>query len=317
LLVALEGEGSPSTGGAQARWDRYRAAFERVGDRVARVIVFVRPNEAEVLVDGKSLGKRVSGRYFAVLPGQHTWTARLDGYQTDEVTHSVRAGDMPDVTLALRERGVERAMKPPPARGQPDLGAACDADCEERIGLKLRRDLEHWVRHRMEPTLALTAGGLLSAGFTADVGPGFWVGGEARWGAPDGVGFSVGIEVRTLLPTQGGVRSNGKPMDISLVTAGIAPCVRYRWGMGCAVVDAGVSIAGGPPPLSFPQGSCLAMLGVGPRLAIDLPIFGPLAARAFADLRFSPLDTGYVNQGAPTWRSPLVSGLFGVGVAFR
>lgn len=171
----------------------------------------------------------------------------------------------------------------------------------------------------MDPTLALVAGGLISAGFTVDVGPGFWIGGEARWGAPEEVGFSLGAEVRTLLPANADTQPDGEKFELSLIDLGAAPCLRYKWALGCAIVDFGVTIPGRLPGQTFDSDvPILAMFGFGPRLAADIEIVERVGVRAFADLRFSPLTSfGYDINGESVWDSPLVCGILGLGLSFK
>jgi len=122
LSRAIDRAPSPAQGGTlQDPWKRYRAALERVSDRVARVIVLVQPASAEVLIDGESLGVQKSGHFIAVLPGTHTWTAKLDGYDDATVTHTVASGDVPDIALTLKLRVV---APPAPLQAAPPAGAA-------------------------------------------------------------------------------------------------------------------------------------------------------------------------------------------------
>jgi hypothetical protein len=173
-------------------------------------------------------------------------------------------------------------------------------------------------RKKMDPTLMLIAGGLASAGFTADVAPGFWVGGDARWRDKEEYGFQLGLEVRTLLPAKTAIREDGKPFEVSLVALAVSPCGRYKWVSGCAVIDAGVSIAGGPSPIFFTHSPALLMLGAGPRLAVDIPISERFGVRVFADLRISLLPgTGYDYEDISVWDDPRVSGIMGVGMSFK
>jgi hypothetical protein len=338
LIYALEGEPPNAVKGAR-QWKRYHAALERVSQRVARAIVSVRPNAAEVFVDGRSLGRFVSGRIFALLPGEHTWSATLEGYQGDAMTHRPRAGDVPDIALELRE---QKAAPPAalPQRATSGNGSAATSGngsaatsgnrspappraqpaCGDRIREKLQHESGSWYPGgHQDPALALLAGGLMSAGFTADLGAGLWLGGEARFRDTERLGGSLGLETRALLPAKAGARPDGRGLGISLVGGALVPCLRYGWALGCAVVDVGVAIASGPGLLSPPGGPFSAALGIGPRLAISLPISGRVGVRVFADLRFSPLSqaAGYRHDGAAAWHDPPLSAVFGLGLSLR
>jgi hypothetical protein len=337
LLYSLNGEVQNPPGHPVGIWKRYREAFERVTQRVARVFLTVQPPEAEVFLDGRSVGTFASGRHFGVLPGKHTWTARLEGYDDPApVRHSARAGDLPDVVLILVPHPPPEpaaVAAPPPVSvpvrvPAPTPWPAPEPPCKGAMNVRMSPDMcrlfSTLYRKKMDPTLMLLAGGIASVGFTADVAPGFWLGGEARWRDKEEVGFQLGLEFRTLLPATGSFRSTGQPLTVSLVALALSPCGRYKWVSGCAVVDAGLSIAGGPPPLSFDKGPLLFMLGMGPRLAVDIPINERFGVRAFADLRFSPLrsDLGYPDLSRTDgkvagWRHPPVSGILGLGMSFK
>lgn len=357
LLDALAGEVPSAPPPAPAMWRRYRRAADRVDRRIARVLLLVSPPAAEVFVDGRPVGSHASGRAFAVLPGQHTWTAKLPGFADATVTHAARAGDFPDIALLIPgwppprpdtpPQGAEHegaeigateraapAREPVPARGArakgaPAPAASCaspapagrDAAGGACLSVEGCGPAGASPRGRTDPSLVLVGGGLLSAGFTPDAGPGFFVGGEVHFRRREAWGFSVGADVRAVLPAKGGVRArDAKPLDISLIAVAITPCVRYRWAMACVFVDPGGTIAGGSGPLSFQEDNpVLFVVGVGPRLALDVPVVERAGLRAFADLRVSPLrsDVGYVIDRVSTWTQPRVSGFFGAGVSFE
>lgn len=93
-------------------WKTYKATLARVLERVAVLWVTVHPREARVLLDGRPLG-RADGRSFAVEPGAHTITARLDGYEDKVHPVAVRGGDVPHVHLRLTPKQAGEAPKAP------------------------------------------------------------------------------------------------------------------------------------------------------------------------------------------------------------
>lgn len=323
LLEALAGEVPAAPPPAAAMWARYRRAAARVDRRIVRVLLLVSPPAATVLLDGHPLGSHVSGRSFAVLPGEHTWTARLPGFADATVTHTARAGDFPDIALFISGWSPPPPNLPappvaPPARPEPREPSDAVKGAGSSQGKQGVIAAPTW--RNMDPNLVFLAGGLLSAGFTADVGPGFFVGAEAHFNRKEDWGFSVGADVRAALPTWTATRpKSGKPFEVSLIALSAAPCVRYRWVMGCAFIDPGISVGGGPPPLSAEKSFVLFMLGMGPRLAADILVTEHVGIRAFADLRFSPLrsDLGYRMDGELLWLHPPVSGFFGLGATFQ
>jgi hypothetical protein len=213
---------------------------------------------------------------------------------------------------------------PPPAPAHPPPDPV--EPCAIAGGIPMRVDLCNAFRAvlpRMDPTFGVMVGGALSLGFTADVGPGLFLAGEAHWRRKEEWGFHLALESRFFFPTKGGVATNGEVLDVTLLDFAVVPCARYKWVLGCALIDAGATFASGEA-LSGPEVENrglrpLFMFGLGPRLAVDVPITEHVGVRAFADLRFSPLPpTGYRENGVVvTWGHPPVSGFLGLGASFK
>jgi hypothetical protein len=324
LRLAQEQEPGPGGGGGRGPWKRFADAIERLERRVARVLVVVSPPGAEVFLDGARLGNDRSGRYVTVAPGQHTWKARLAGHVEVMLTHTARGGDYPDVRLTL-------SALPPSAQPCDEACRAAMREAGERIGeARARAEMEAVMQRqveaavelvygrRVDPSLSLIAGGLLSVGLTLDAGPGFFLGGEARWRKFDEVGFSLGLEVQTLLPGKVYTLSNGANATVTQIVVAAVPCVQYKWLSGCVFGDVGMLIGGSDRPVGFPDGGILVTAGFGPRLAVQFPFAERFMVRAFSELRVSPIDTGFFDIYTPEarWGNPLVTGLFGLGLSF-
>ena len=325
LTLALEREVPAAPSPSPELWSRYRAGMQRLLRRLALVLVSVQPPNAEVLLDGHSFGKNVSGRLFAVLPGKHTWTARLPGRPEVSVLQTVHGGDVPDLLLALPSEAT-----PPPR--VPAEKAACEAcrpapgppvePCPAAGGVVMTVDLCNAFRavlRSMDPTVGVVAGGMLSLGFTADVGPGFFLGGELAWARKEEWGFHLELDARAVLPTKGWQSpTSGRVLDVTFIDFALVPCARYKWALGCIFVDPGMIWAGGPATEGTDTSKSVRfMLGVGPRLAVDIPITARFGVRAFADLRVTtlpPVSYLFFDQG---WREPPVSGFVGLGVSFK
>lgn len=340
LLQALEQEVRASPPAVRDRWKRFHAAMGRVERRIVRVLLLVSPPHADIFLDGAPLGPYLSGRTFGVSPGKHTWVARLPGQPDVVVVQDGRGGDFPDIALFVPGwmPGVFGVLPTsPPAPPPPAPPAPAPAypvtqvePCDAADNLPMSVDVCNALRirwRRMDPTLGLVAGGLLSLGFTPDVGPGFFVGGEAHWrrqGQVEDWGFQVGAEARFVMPTYGGTSRNGElDISITLMELAVAPCVRYKWALGCAVVSPGMTLAGGTlteTPETKDEGpQPLFMLGIGPRLGVDIPVAERFGIRLFGEVRFAPLPPGgyHVNGAYYIWTEPAVSGVLGLAAAYR
>ena len=178
----------------------------------------------------------------------------------------------------------------------------------------------------MDLTIALSASALMTAGFTADVGPAFQIGAEARyedW-------FSLGLEVRGVLPSKVYARelydptiaySSERQVDVSQLSALLVPCIRFAtYFAGCGVAQAGSILS--QSPVSAQWGPSF---GFGPRFAIEVPLGERFAAFAFGEALFTPgtviaFDLGGPNgEPAPNvvWRQSVVSGFFGAGLSVK
>jgi hypothetical protein len=176
------------------------------------------------------------------------------------------------------------------------------------------------VLQPMDPTLGIVLGGALSLGFTPDVAPGFFVAGELHWRRKEHWGFHLALEPRVFLPSQVALSPSGKPVYITFFDVAAVPCARYKWVLGCAFVDMGATFLSGPSlEGTGSNGLSLFMFGLGPRLAVDIPITERFGVRAFGDVRFLPLPPVSYKYGplGAIWTDPLVSGFVGLGISFH
>jgi hypothetical protein len=203
------------------------------------------------------------------------------------------------------------ACPKPPAPPPPE--PRCDAACMQKVEKAL---CEKYGRC-MDLTLAVMAGGLMSAGLTLEVGPGAWLGFEVKrdW-------FSIGVEVRGMFPAAAQRYFASPPnSDFFSFSGLLVPCARWKWLFGCAFVEAGSFV------FTIPGGSkgdySNLLLSVGPRAGVDVPIGAGFSGRAFADLAIRPYLPGVTvtdlndpDQPTLEWRLPLASGFFGLGIAW-
>ena len=178
----------------------------------------------------------------------------------------------------------------------------------------------------MDLTITLSAAALLTAGFTADVGPGIQIGAGLRrdW-------FSIDLEVRGVFPSAAWARApilpdkptNPQHFDLSQLSAQLVPCVRFAtYFAGCGVVGVYTLIAHNSLATVFPLG-----FSIGPRFGGELPLGDTFALFGFAEALFAPGQpfVGYRDPSAPgkddaanvVWRQSLVSGFFGAGVSVK
>ncbi len=171
----------------------------------------------------------------------------------------------------------------------------------------------------MDLTIALSASALMTAGFTADVGPAIQIGAEARyqdW-------FSLGLEVRGVLPSRiyaRGVLDKTNPysseryLDASQVTGLLVPCFRFKvYFAACAVGQVGTIITQSPV-----DSHILGSFALGPRLALELPLGERFAAFAFGEALFAtPSDRVGLRPGRAERRAGAqrrMDAIGGVGV---
>lgn len=197
-----------------------------------------------------------------------------------------------------------------PAPPQYILPPTCDDRCMDEVARR--------VRARLDPpmTFAVTVmvGSLLTVGWTADPGPGAWLGFEVRrrW-------FSLGLEARALFPART-LSFGDYTADAAAFSGLVVPCAHVKVLSGCAFIEAGSYIFTIP---GRPAGVTDTVLSFGPRAALDAPIAGGFSVRGFVDLAFHPYSpifgarlTTAADSKVVRWTTPLVSAFFGLGIGW-
>jgi len=198
-------------------------------------------------------------------------------------------------------------------RGQEEI-----RDLQEKVSLLVKRVdvLEGASRENrrkkgdMDLSYALSAGALLTANLTSNVGPGVWVAADLRVKV-----FSVGIELRTVLPSA--VFVGKHDLDYSQYLVHITPCGRYSYFFGCVVGGAGFQVmADTNYPSVGPNTGIFPALQLGGRLGVEAP-FGdlPVGARLWGEVLYTNPQSSfdYVDSGQ-SWQRPDVSAFFGLGL---
>ena len=147
-------------------------------------------------------------------------------------------------------------------------------------------------------TWSLLVGAAGAFGVAPVVTVGFPLGVEARWRD-----VSLEVEGRVDLPASG--TFDGGSLQTELVSGGVAPCYRIRFGGLCGVLVAGVDRLTGSAFSTNAQGSS-AYVAIGPRLLADLPIGGPFFGRLQFDLRIPLVYPAAVASGQQLWTTSVV-----------
>lgn len=176
----------------------------------------------------------------------------------------------------------------------------------------------------MDVTIGLSGLALMTAGLTADAGPGFGIMADVR-----GEVISLGLELRGVLPARtvasnpipGKVKNGDAEFDLSQWTALLVPCARWKFLVGCGVAQAGVFNWKN----RFEEGT-LPVLSFGPRVGLDIPLGDQFGVFGFAEALFAASQAGldFDRPGTPDgtpknaeWTQSIVSGFFGVGASVR
>jgi hypothetical protein len=170
---------------------------------------------------------------------------------------------------------------------------------------------------RMTFPYAVAAGAVLSLGYGLDAGFGMVASFQWRPVEP----FSAGIDLRFMFPVKwaewGPVETAPKHvLNATVISAQLAPCVRWKVLVGCAVADAGMLLI---TANYSSQIEVFPRLAFGPRVGFDVPLSERIAVRLFVDLLVNPLDQGILwgDPGKPKDEitEATVSGFVTAGVA--
>jgi len=191
----------------------------------------------------------------------------------------------------------------------------CDAACMEKIEARLCAKYGRC----MGPTLTVMGGGLITLGWTLNVGPGAWLGGEARWDQ-----FSLGVEARGMFPES---MARGYVLetlsDLVSFSGLVVPCGRWKIFFACGFVEAGVVIYTAPGRADGRGDVSDFLFAFGPRAGLDIPLARGFSIRTFADLPIHPyLPVGVITDGDDPNKTvhrvgvPIVNGFVSVGLAW-
>ena len=178
----------------------------------------------------------------------------------------------------------------------------------------------------MDLTVTLSTAFVLTAGFTADVGPAVQLGGGLRYDW-----FSLDLELRGVFPGRvvaselldPNVPRPPRPFDLSQMSAQLVPCARFAtYFAGCGVVGAYVLVKQDRTQ----QGTYFNPgWSIGPRFGVEVPFAQRFAVFGFAEALFAPLYAYHEYADFPEqedspgirWDQSIVSGFFGAGVSVK
>ncbi|MBK8255735.1 MAG: hypothetical protein IPK82_24095 [Polyangiaceae bacterium] len=176
---------------------------------------------------------------------------------------------------------------------------------------------------QMDLTITLSTALLMTAGFSADVGPALQIGGGIRrdW-------FSLDLELRGVFPARAvasdqlnaAIPREPREFDLSQLSAQLVPCVRFATYLaGCGVIGVYALIT-----QDRTQGTDFYPgWSVGPRFRAEYPFAERFAVFGFGEALFTPYQQGVAYETLPgqpdtpgiSWRLSIVSGFFGVGAS--
>lgn len=198
---------------------------------------------------------------------------------------------------------------PPPSSRAP---AICDARCIDEVARRITKGDPRRATFASDIALTVAAGGLFTAGFASEVGPGIWLGFSAQRGW-----LSIGLEARGVLPAATITYEPGRSSYATTTSGLLVPCARYEVLSGCAFVEVG-SLLFTIPGHSSAETNVLFALG--PRAAVDIPIGAGFSVRVLAELALHPYlpvfrvrTTAAPDAPIARWVAPIASGVFGAG----
>jgi len=155
----------------------------------------------------------------------------------------------------------------------------------------------------------------MTMGFTADVGPGAYLGAEIR----PFEAFSFELQLRGIFPARVVAADPIDPMepygtpkepDFSSVTMLLMPCFRYSYFMGCGVAQFGFNVWQTPADIVLGPS-----IGAGPRIGVEIPFLERFAVRVWGDVIFQVPNTHRLDDVNLQWTQSPVVGMLGAGLA--
>jgi hypothetical protein len=178
----------------------------------------------------------------------------------------------------------------------------------------------------MDLSVSLSTYVMMTAFLSADVGPAVGVAGDVR-----GEIFGVSAELRVALPSRtyarepiaGATSTRPADFDLTQITALLVPCARYKWFVGCGVVQFGWFIMN-----SVTDTEDSATFGFGPRLGFEVPFAERFAFFGFGEVLFAPQPRVYrfvlpipdhpeVTPNNTKWTQSVASAFLGAGLSIK
>lgn len=273
--------------------ERRKEAWARVRPHVATLIVAVNPSDAEITIDGRSIGAGRTSHILFLPPGDHRIRAHLPDYADAEQSTTIPRGEIAKVSLRLSQR-----FPPPPP---PPLVVPAESP-----GPKVSADAPAPEAQR-RAALQLGLGATPILAFGAE--PGAGTGGSLDFTVRSG-DFSGGLEGRLsgaqVIDGDAAVRTWRAGLSLSLC-GHMAPF--YLCGVGgmarlWAMKDPRIKRIEEQDPSS-------GLIGLRP--GVEWHIGERFALRAYGELTATLGRPSVWLDGDQYWAAPPVSALVGVG----
>lgn len=170
----------------------------------------------------------------------------------------------------------------------------------------------------MNVSFFLSAGALVSAGYTADFGPGLIVS-AAMQPAP---WLSIALEPRLMFPSRAVAQETLDPsrpllgkrdFDVSNLSAALVPCAHLGLFLVCGVALVSYSIQ-----KSTVLETDATVYALGPRLGLRIPLGSTLALSGFAEALFVPEPAAIAFDDInAVWKQSPISAFFGGALSFK
>ena len=267
-------------------------AFEAVRLEVCRLTIRVNRMGAELSIDGRVIEESATGAdVIFVDPGEHTITARLEGYEEASQVMTAEKGGVATVSLELR--AIEAPPAPPPPPSSPPPAPASRDEVTAKRSPFLPSDI------------AVSAGAGTVWGLAPSAAPALGPSASAslRWKVTPSVMVSVAGSFTAFWSLPAG--QQGTALYGDAYVGGIHGCGQWRWVFGCALVN--IATVEYRLKRDTRQDQLLGMpvipaLGIGG--GVELPYTSRFRARLRGEIARALRQPSLTVDGRTAWMAP-------------